>query len=138
MQFVILLELIGTIVLPAAICFTIYLIISVIIWGNAQLIPLLMLAAILGLPGVLIMMTTRKFVYILWMIIYLLSLPIWNFILPVYAFWHFDDFSWGETRKVTGASSGDGAHGDREGIFDSSQVQLKRYVRFLKSEQRSV
>jgi chitin synthase len=32
------------------------------------------------------------------MFIYLAALPIWNFILPVYAFWHFDDFSWGETR----------------------------------------
>lgn len=29
-----------------------------------------------------------------------MALPIWNFILPIYSFWHFDDFSWGETRKV--------------------------------------
>jgi chitin synthase len=36
------------------------------------------------------------------MFIYLLALPIWNFILPTYAFWHFDDFSWGETRVIEG------------------------------------
>lgn len=35
-------------------------------------------------------------------IVYILALPIWNFILPIYSFWHFDDFSWGETRKVNG------------------------------------
>jgi hypothetical protein len=29
-------------------------------------------------------------------------LPIWNFVLPVYSFWHFDDFTWGETRKIHG------------------------------------
>jgi chitin synthase len=25
------------------------------------------------------------------MLIYLLALPVWNFVLPVYAFWHFDE-----------------------------------------------
>lgn len=33
-------------------------------------------------------------------IVYILALPIWNFVLPIYSFWHFDDFTWGETRKV--------------------------------------
>ena len=47
---------------------------------------------------ILILITTRKVVYVAWMLIYLLALPVWNLILPVYAFWHFDDFSWGETR----------------------------------------
>jgi chitin synthase len=63
-----------------------------------QAIPLMMLVAVLGLPAVLIVITTRKVVYVFWMLIYLLALPIWNFVLPLYAFWHFDDFSWGETR----------------------------------------
>jgi chitin synthase len=36
------------------------------------------------------------------MLIYLFALPVWNFLLPLYAFWHFDDFSWGETRYVEG------------------------------------
>lgn len=58
------------------------------------------LQSVLGLPAILILITTRKVVYIFWMFIYLAALPVWNFILPVYAFWHFDDFSWGETRYV--------------------------------------
>lgn len=27
-------------------------------------------------------------------------MPVFYFVLPLYAFWHMDDFSWGETRKV--------------------------------------
>lgn len=101
MQFVIFLELIGTVTLPAAICFTL-LLITVSIVGTVQVVPLLLLGAILGLPAVLILLTTRRVVYVGWMMVYLLALPIWNFVLPIYAFWHFDDFSWGQTRKVDG------------------------------------
>ena len=37
------------------------------------------------------------------------------------AFWHFDDFSWGATRKVDGESTQDD-HSKREGEFDPSKV----------------
>ncbi|KAI9105452.1 chitin synthase-domain-containing protein [Phlyctochytrium arcticum] len=127
MQFVILMELIGTVVLPAAICLTLYLCISAIIIQTAELIPFLMLAAILGLPGILIIVTTRKMAYVGWMFVYLLSLPIWNFVLPSYAYWHFDDFSWGETRKVEGEQKGDD-HGGKDGHFDSSAVIMKKWA----------
>lgn len=70
------------------------LIFSAIITGAPAVIPLFLLAATLGVPGVLIVITSSDYHYIGWMIIYLLALPIWNFILPVYAFWNFDDFSW--------------------------------------------
>lgn len=65
------------------------------------------------------------------MLIYLLSLPIWNFILPVYAFWHFDDFSWGDTRKAAGEKKGaDKAGHGGEGEFDSSKITMKRWGDF--------
>lgn len=67
----------------------------------------------------------------LWMIIYLFSLPIWNFVLPTYAFWKFDDFSWGDTRKVVGELKG-GGHGEEEGEFDSSKIVMKRWGDFEK------
>ncbi|CAG8675131.1 4681_t:CDS:2, partial [Acaulospora morrowiae] len=129
MQFVIFMELQGTVVLPVAIVLTFWLIISSILkppHGFSEAIPLLMLAAVLGLPAVLILLTTRKLVYITWMMIYLLALPVWNFILPTYAYWHFDDFTWGETRKVEGETKGDD-HGKKEGSFDPSKVPLKRW-----------
>ncbi|CAG8642842.1 12913_t:CDS:2, partial [Ambispora leptoticha] len=126
MQFMVMLELIGTVVLPAAICFTILLILMTILTKDAQVIPLLLLGAVLGLPGVLIVITTRKVVYVMWMIVYLLALPIWNFVLPVYAYWHFDDFSWGETRKVSGDDGGDD-HGKKAGVFDTSMIVMKKW-----------
>ena len=103
MQFVVFMDLLGTVVLPIAIALTYLLIIDMALTPPKtfdQAIPLMLLIAVLGLPAVLILITTRKVVYVAWMFVYLLALPVWNLILPVYAFWHFDDFSWGETRCV--------------------------------------
>ena len=63
------------------------------------------------------------------MIIYLLALPIWNFVLPTYAFWKFDDFSWGETRKTAGEKTKK-AGLEYEGEFDSSKITMKRWAEF--------
>lgn len=49
--------------------------------------PLLLLFAILGLPAFLILLQAKRVVYVYWMMLYLLALPIWNFVLPAYAFW---------------------------------------------------
>ncbi|CAB4481061.1 unnamed protein product [Rhizophagus irregularis] len=129
MQFVIFMELIGTVVLPVAILLTYALIVSIILnppKDFSAAVPVLMLVLVLGLPGILILITTRKLVYITWMFIYLLALPVWNFILPTYAYWHFDDFSWGETRKVEGEAKGDD-HSKKEGQFDPSKIPFKRW-----------
>lgn len=129
MQFVIGMELVGTLVLPAAISFTCYIIILTIIPGTEKpIISLILLAFILGLPGLLIVITSRRVAYVGWMLVYLLSLPIWNAILPTYAYFHMDDFTWGETRKVEGAK--EKAHGDKEGEFDSSHITMKRWGEF--------
>lgn len=123
-QFLILLELIGTCVLPAAILFTIYLILySVLI--TVQTIPLIMMCVAMGLPALLIIFTSYRWSYLMWMFIYIMALPVWNFALPLYAFWHFDDFSWGETRKVEG---GEANHGEKVGIFDEKSLVMKSWV----------
>lgn len=113
--------------MPAAITFTGVLIASTFM-SDPQWIPLFLLAAILGLPALLILFTARHPVYVLWFLIYLLALPVWNFVLPVYAYWHMDDFSWGETRKVDGPVKDD--HGKTEGIFDASHIFMKRWHEF--------
>jgi len=63
------------------------------------------------------------------MFIYLISLPIWNFVLPTYAFWKFDDFSWGDTRKTSGEKTKK-AGIEYEGEFDSSKITMKRWSEF--------
>ncbi|KAI9344519.1 chitin synthase-domain-containing protein [Zopfochytrium polystomum] len=136
MQFVIFMELLGTLVLPAAITFTFTLLFLFIFKVGDTLLPLILLAVILGLPAVLIVVTANRVIYIFWMFIYLLSLPIWNFVLPMYAFWHFDDFSWGETRRVAGEVKGHD-HSARDGEFDGTGINMKRWsewVQVRKSE----
>ncbi|KAL1960990.1 hypothetical protein VTO42DRAFT_4878 [Malbranchea cinnamomea] len=131
MQFVVFMELVGTLVLPAAIAFTFYVVIISIVKKPVQIIPLILLALILGLPGVLIVVTAHRLSYLMWMLIYLISLPIWNFVLPTYAYWKFDDFSWGDTRKTAGEKSK--GHGiEYEGEFDSSKITMKRWHDFEK------
>lgn len=93
MQFLILMELIGTATLPAAICFTIALIVMAVVGPVVPVMPLILLCAILGLPAILVLFTTRRLSYIGWCLIYIIALPVWNFILPVYSFWHFVRFS---------------------------------------------
>lgn len=97
--------------------------------SDPQWIPLFLLAAILGLPALLILFTARHPIYVIWFFIYLAALPVWNFVLPVYAYWHMDDFSWGETRKVDGGAKGD-EHGKAEGTFDASHIFMKRWHEF--------
>jgi chitin synthase len=91
---------------------------------------LILLALILGLPGFLIVLTAHRISYVVWMFIYLLSLPIWNFVLPTYAFWKFDDFSWGDTRQTAGETGKGGGHDATEGEFDSSKITMKRWADF--------
>ncbi|OMH82014.1 Chitin synthase 5 [Zancudomyces culisetae] len=131
MQFIVFMELIGTLVLPVAIMFTLYLCIISTFTRPVPWLPLMLLAIILGLPAILIGLTSRKIEYVGWMLIYLLALVIWNFVLPAYAYWHFDDFSWGETRKVQGETKEKtNDHGTSAGEFDSSSIVMKRWCDF--------
>jgi chitin synthase len=100
-----------------------------IVHSPPQIIPLVLLGLILGLPAVLIVITAHSWSYVGWMFIYLLSLPIWNFVLPTYAFWKFDDFSWGDTRKTAGEKTKK-AGIEYEGEFDSSKITMKRWAEF--------
>ncbi|PWZ02348.1 putative Csh5-chitin synthase 5 [Testicularia cyperi] len=130
MRFVVFMELTGTLVLPAAIAFTMYVVVQAFLPNvPTPTIPLILLALILGLPGILIVVTSRKIAYVGWMLIYLISLPIWNFVLPLYAYWHMDDFSWGATRVVQGENKKEN-HGDADGKFDPSHIVMKRWAEF--------
>ncbi|KAJ3128137.1 Chitin synthase, class 3 [Nowakowskiella sp. JEL0407] len=127
MRFVVALELLGTVVMPAALLFTFYLLLSAIFTGKVEVLPLTMLILMLGLPGVLILITTWKWIYVSWMFIYILAMPIWNFVLPLYAFWNFDDFSWGQTRVADG---GNGAHGEGDENRRDETVEIVPRLRF--------
>ncbi|KAJ7072463.1 glycosyltransferase family 2 protein [Mycena amicta] len=139
MQFVVFMDLLGTIVLPVAIALTYILIVSAALTPPQtfeEAIPIILLVAVLGLPAVLIVITTGKIVYVFWMMIYLIALPVWNFLLPLYAFWHFDDFSWGETRKVEGEGK-DKGHVGGGGIV-GAEVPMRRWEDWERSRLRKL
>ncbi|BEJ15282.1 hypothetical protein CspHIS471_0410490 [Cutaneotrichosporon sp. HIS471] len=141
MQFVVFMDLVGTIVLPIAICLTFALVVNSILKPPQKFeeaIPLMLLACILGLPAFLILITTRKLIYVAWMLVYLCALPVWNFILPVYSFWHFDDFSWGETRKVEGEVVDKAGHSDATAVFDGTTIPLRRWDDWERSRLRKI
>jgi chitin synthase len=72
--------------------------------GEHKAIPtlsLILIAAIYGLQA-LVFILRRKWDMIGWMIFYILAIPAFSFLLPLYSFWRMDDFSWGQTRIVMG------------------------------------
>lgn len=64
-------------------------------------LSIVMIAAIYGLQA-LIFLLRRKWDMVGWMVFYILAIPIFSFLLPLYSFWRMDDFSWGATRVVVG------------------------------------
>jgi chitin synthase len=126
MRFVVLIDLFGTIILPATFCYLVYLIVSVANGGQFPLISIIMIAAVYGLQAI-IFLIKRQWQHIGWMIIYILAYPIWAFILPIYSFWNQDNFTWGNTRVVIGEK------GDKKLIaiddegYDPRSIPLQRW-----------
>nr|KAJ3417744.1 hypothetical protein HK105_000852 [Polyrhizophydium stewartii] len=139
MQFIVAMDLLGTAVLPAGLACTYYLIFAAVFRVKyndvTAYLNLSIMCVSIFLPMFLVFFTGRRLQYILWMLVYLLALPIWHIILPLYAFWHFDDFSWGETRKITGD---DKSHSNEEeiGLFDGTQIPFKRWDEYERESRR--
>lgn len=129
MRFVVFLDLLSTIVQPVIIGYIAYLIVLVV--KHTETVPLtafILLGAIYGLQGIIFILR-RKWEMIGWMLIYVVATPIFSFGLPLYAFWHMDDFSWGNTRLVMGESGKQIIVSD-EGKFDPNMIPRKRWEEY--------
>lgn len=60
------------------------------------------------------------------MVLYIIAIPVFSFALPLYSFWHMDDFSWGNTRIVTGEKGQKIVISD-EGKFDPATIPRKKW-----------
>ncbi|KAG0004064.1 hypothetical protein BGZ65_000982 [Modicella reniformis] len=103
MRFIVFIDLLGTLILPASFVYLVYLI--VVVATHQQALPIVavaILAAVYGLQA-LIFILKGAFQHIGWMIIYIIAMPFFSVFIPLYSFWHMDVFSWGNTRKVVGA-----------------------------------
>ncbi|EMD40311.1 glycosyltransferase family 2 protein [Gelatoporia subvermispora B] len=130
MRFFVFIDLLGTLILPATVVYLLYLII-VVATGKAAfpLISIIMLAAVYGLQAIIFLLK-REFMLIGWMVVYILSYPIYSFFLPIYSFWCMDDFSWGNTRLVIGEGSNKKVIMNDDEKFDDSMIPLKKFSEY--------
>jgi chitin synthase len=101
MKTVVYLDLIACMILPASTVYAVYLIFLVAA-GKTQfsLLLLVLYGMIIGVQIVVFIVRSR-YDFLFWFTYFtIIGVPVFYFLLPLYAFWHMDDFSWGETRKV--------------------------------------
>jgi chitin synthase len=129
MRFVVLIDLMSTVIQPVTVAYIVYLIVWIII--DTSQIPItafILLGAIYGLQAIIFILR-RKWEMVGWMIIYILATPIFSLGLPLYSFWHMDDFTWGNTRVVTGEKGKKVVISD-EGKFDPASIPKKRWEEY--------
>jgi len=106
MKTVVYLDLIACMILPASTVYAVYLIFLVAA-GHTQfsLLLLVLYGMIIGVQIVVFILRSR-YDFLFWFTYFsIIGVPVFYFLLPLYAFWHMDDFSWGETRKVAAMQS---------------------------------
>ncbi|KAJ2785710.1 hypothetical protein H4R18_000401 [Coemansia javaensis] len=127
MRFVVFIDLISTIIMPATLVYLAYLVYQLTNPDSTtSFISLYLLAAIYGMQA-LIFILKRQWQHIGWMIVYLLAIPFFAFLLPVYSFWRFDDFSWGNTRVVVGESGRKHVYTVDNEKFDTTTIPVRKW-----------
>ncbi|KAJ1917489.1 hypothetical protein H4219_003171 [Mycoemilia scoparia] len=132
MRFVVFIDLFGTLTMPVVLVYLLYLVyLAVAQTSEVGYISLVLIGAVYGLQA-LIFILKRQWQHIGWMVIYFLAYPLWSFILPIYSFWHFDDFTWGNTRIVIGEDGKRQIYVSSDKEFDPSQVVMKTWADHVK------
>jgi chitin synthase len=127
MRFVVMIDLFGTIILPATCVYLGYIIyVASTDVGQFPLISIIMLAAVYGLQA-LIFILKRQWQHVGWMLIYILAFPVYSFILPIYSFWNQDNFAWGNTRIVVGETGKKQYLAVDDEGFDPRSIPLQRW-----------
>ncbi|CAO3696007.1 unnamed protein product [Rhizopus stolonifer] len=130
MRFVVIMDLFSTMVQPALVGYLVYLIYSLATASNGvPVMTIITLGVVYGLQAV-IFICHKKWEYIVWMIVSLLAIPVFSLYIPIYSYWHFDDFSWGNTRVVLGDKGKKVAVGAEEGHFDPSTIPTMTWEKY--------
>jgi chitin synthase len=103
MRFVVFLDLFATLVQPASVFYIVY-IIFIAFYDPMEQVPWISIGLIAAIYGfqIIIFLMRAEWQHIGWMFFYLLATPVFAVYIPIYSFWHFDDFSWGNTRVIVG------------------------------------
>ncbi|KAL7748812.1 hypothetical protein RI367_005725 [Sorochytrium milnesiophthora] len=132
MRFVVFIDLIATIIMPATVVYLVYLIYLTVHAAttyhslNVVMLSLILFAVLYGFQAV-VFIAKKEFSHVIWMLIYLLALPVFGFFIPIYSFWHFDDFSWGNTRKIIGNAGEKVEVREEDEYFDISQIKHMKW-----------
>ncbi|KAI9206676.1 chitin synthase-domain-containing protein [Polychytrium aggregatum] len=132
MRLVVFLDLFATLVMPASVAYLFYLIAASIQQQQAPLISIVMISVAYGLQ-VIIFILKREFAHIGWIVISILAMPAFSFYIPLYSYWHFDDFRWGNTHKVAGLTGKDDHSGDGQ-RFDASTIPTVTWEAFERQQ----
>ncbi|KAI8098085.1 chitin synthase-domain-containing protein [Gilbertella persicaria] len=130
MRFVVMLDLISTLVQPAIVGYLVYLIYTLATSSNnVPLMSIITIAGVYGLQAIIFIMH-KKWEHIIWMIVSIFAIPVFSFYIPIYAYWHFDDFSWGNTRVVLGDKGKKLVVGADEGKFDPKSIPTMTWDKY--------
>ena len=107
MKSIVVLDLVATLILPASLIYVGY-IIFITFWMGEPLSMLMLViwGIVIGVQVVVFLLRSRWDYWWWFFVFVLVGVPVFYFILPLYSFWHMDDFSWGTTRQVSGNQKG--------------------------------
>ncbi|KAI8047482.1 chitin synthase-domain-containing protein [Thamnidium elegans] len=130
MRFVVMLDLISTLVQPAIVGYLCYLIYTLATSSSA--VPVMSIITIAGVYGLqaIIFILHKKWEHIIWMIVSIFAIPVFSLYIPIYSYWHFDDFSWGNTRVVLGDKGKKLVVGADEGKFDPKSIPTMSWEKY--------
>eukprot|EP00984_Skeletonema_dohrnii_P020002 scaffold9677_cov121-Skeletonema_dohrnii-CCMP3373.AAC.13 len=125
MKVVVFIDLIATMILPASFCYAVYLLFLVFVEDLPVSKVLLILYGIIMGVQVVVFILRSRWEYLWWFSVYfIVGLPVFYLILPVYSFWNMDDFSWGKTRAVGGSAVNNALADDDEASEYSEKERL--------------
>lgn len=102
MKSIVVLDLIATLILPASLIYVGYIVYITFWMGEPlSLLMLVVWGIVVGVQVVVFLLRSRWDYWWWFFVFVLLGVPVFYFILPIYSFWHMDDFSWGATRQVS-------------------------------------
>lgn len=102
MKVIVILDMVATLILPATLVYVGYILYTTI-WLREPLTLLMVIVwSIVISTQISVFLVRSHWDYWWWFFVFvLLGVPVFYLIMPLYSFWHMDDFSWGATREVT-------------------------------------
>ena len=102
MKSIVILDMVATLILPASLIYVGYIVYITVWMGEPlSLLIIVMWGIVVGVQVVVFLLRSR-WDYWWWFLVFIFAgVPVFYFVLPLYSFWHMDDFSWGTTRQVS-------------------------------------